>query len=171
MAEPRDELPLIRAASHDARSAYHRAGPAVPVPAAANPAYEAPYPAVPRGRPRPTTAVDSEEGPGVVNLSWAIPVSAHRDAAVAAADDRESDHARAIADETAVVDVDCRGAVAAAAAAAVVAAVGSAASTGCEDVLDCRLRDWHDCCGRKSCPSLRGPWRVGNACPYSSYNL
>ena len=95
-------------------------------------------------------------------------MSAHHGAAVAAADDRESDHARAIADETAVVDVDCRGAVAAAAAAA---AVGSAASTGCEDVLDCRLRDWHDCCGRKSCPSLRGPWRVGNARPCSSYDL
>lgn len=160
MAEPRDGLPSAPAASHGVRSAYHRADPAVPIPAAAVPAYEAPYPAVPRGRPRPTTAADSKEGPGVVNLSWAIPVSALRDAAVA--DDREFDRARAIADETAAADADCRGAVAAVA--------GSAALTGYEDVSDCRLWDWHDCCGRKSCPSLRGPWRVGNALYNSSYD-
>lgn len=159
MAEPRDGLPSVPAASHGVRSAYHRADPAVLIPVAAVPAYEAPYPEVPRGRPRPTTVADSKEGPGVVNLSWATPVLAHRDAAV---DDHESDRARAIADETAAVDADCRGAV------AVVA--GSAALTGYEDVSDCRLRDWHGCCGRKSCPSLRGPWRVGNARPYSSYN-
>lgn len=161
MAEPRDEPPSAPTANHGVRSAYHRAGPTVPVPAAVVPAYEAPYPVVPRGRPRPTTAVDSEEGPGVVNLSWAIPVLARRDAA-AAADDRGSDRARATADETAAVDADCRGSVAAVA--------GSVASTGYEDVSDCRLWDWHGCCGRKSCPSLRGPWRVGNACPCSSYN-
>lgn len=151
VAEPRDGLPSAPAASHGVRSAYHRADPADPIPAAAVPAYEAPYPAVPRGRPRLTTAADSKEGPGVVNLSWAIPVLAHRDAA----DDRESDRARAIADETAAADADCRGAVA--------AVVGSAALTGYEDVSDCQLWDWHGCCGRKSCPSLRGPWRVGNA--------
>lgn len=161
MAEPRDGLPSAPTASHGVRLAYHRAGPAVPVPAAAFPPYEAPYPAVPRGRPRPTTAVDSEEGPEVVNLSWEIPVSAHRDAATVA-DDRGSDRARATADETAAVDADCRGAVAAAA--------DSVVSTGCEDVSDCRLQDWHGCCGRKSCPSLRGPWRVGNARSYSSYD-
>lgn len=86
-------------------------------------------------------------------------MSARRDAAVA--DDRESDRARAIADETAALDADCRGAAAAA---------DSVASTGCAGVSGCRLRDWHGCCGRKSCPSLRGPWRVGNARPCTSYD-
>lgn len=36
-------------------------------------------------------------------------------------------------------------------------AVDSVVLTDCEDVLGCRLRDWHGCCVRKSCPSLRGP--------------
>lgn len=108
---------------------------------------------VPQVHLRPITAVDSKEDPEVANLSWAIPVSVHRDAV--AADDRGSDRARATADGMAVVDADCRG----------VAVADSVASTGCADVSDCRLWDWHGCCDRKSCPLLRGPWEVGNARP------
>lgn len=144
-------------ASHGVRSAYRRADPIIPILAAVVPAYGAPYLAVPRGLPRPTVAVDSEEGPAVANLAWANLVSAHHGAV---ADDHGSDHARAIADEMAV-GADCRGA-------AVVA--GFAASTGYAGVLDCRLWDWHDCCDQKSCPSLRDPWTVGNARPCSFYD-